>query len=185
MIVALVGVALVASGPAALADPEDERAEDAANNHLELSQGLSLVISLPRTPVSFQIADRRVAEASEIGSTALLHVRGMAPGQTDLGITFEGGAVLDYRLSVTPPRLDEFDEEATGSIRTVLGQSTVLSVPSMPSAVAIAAPEILRRVEGTPHDEIHLEGIRPGITDVVLVFDPDRPPLIYTILVTE
>ncbi|MEZ4238441.1 MAG: pilus assembly protein N-terminal domain-containing protein [Myxococcota bacterium] len=147
---------------------------------LDLAAGLGLVLTTPRPIASVRVDDTTVAGAARLGTEGnRVHLFGIAEGQTVLTVTFRDGEPNRYAVTVGPRKT-----EAPGDnvLAIAVGETQTIT-PNRPADAVVTSDPSTLAVRDAAGAAVTIEGLRPGITDLVIAF-PGTPPQVYQVNVT-
>ena len=147
---------------------------------LEPEVGRSVILSMPRSAREARI-DAGIAAAHFLDDDRrTLQIVGVAPGRTELVLSFVGTErEMIYEVVVGPARERVSDENRASALIFALGESTTLKTQAPPRAVAVGDPEVLV-AERVGEHAVKVTAIAPGVTDLVITF-AEGPPHVYDV----
>lgn len=167
---------------AAVAVPAEDSGLPEDADTISMFESMSVVLSFPRRPSLVDVGGGDALVAVEQLTTRKYRFVGRGEGETVARITFDDGEQSIYRLEVMPPKRPEGYESTDSSIVFAVGEPVTLTLPRPAEAVGLPDADIASGlVEGTT---IVLTGVAPGVSDLVLCFDDDTPPMVYELAVT-
>jgi bla regulator protein BlaR1 len=179
LVLALSALALGLASQGLASDAPAPRAADQAHS-LEIELGHSVLLTLPRDPLSSTVDDPEVAAVEALGDPRRLHVRATGLGHTRLTMTF-AGKPLSYEVNVVPARPHPEDADL---LRVSLGEPLLLELGAAPVSYASSDRSVLEVRPGKDEGELELVGVRAGQTDlVVLQTAKGKSPLMWRVAV--
>lgn len=150
---------------------------------LEVNVGTGLVVELGRTITRVEV-DEAVATTRWLGDDHLLvHVVGVAEGQTTLTLHTGPGSAHRYRVRVGPSLTRPLPEDRGDALILELGADTTVRARAAPRAISSSSPGVVAaRPQAGSETRITLSATGLGVADVVFAY-ADGPPDVYVVVV--
>ncbi|MBX2796861.1 MAG: pilus assembly protein N-terminal domain-containing protein [Myxococcales bacterium] len=176
--VAVVGVAWTllttpGGGPPLAAAPVDAEDAEPLPDLVQVGVGRSAYLQVDEVLRMVAVVDPDVAEAQTAGSASLLRVIGRSPGRTMLHAAGERDYTWWIEVTESPEapaqsEVSEFVLLPERSVDVLVSGRALVELPWMPVAIHTADPDVIRISTVGSAQKLAIDGLRPGVTDVLV-----------------